>query len=89
MILAYQYKLNPNNKQISTMSSWLAMLRRHYNYCLRDRIESYEQVKYPKEGNYSDIRTKAECCPLTCSISKNSQIGNPFKGNKYRKHRRK
>lgn len=84
MILAYQYKLNPNNKQISTMSSWLAMLRGHYNYCLRDRIESYEYVKYPKEGNYSDIRTKAECCPLTCSISKNSQIGDPFKGTKRR-----
>jgi len=60
------------------------MLRSHYNFCLRDRINSYEQVKYPKEGNYSDLRTKAECSPLTCSISKNSQIGDPFKRSKYR-----
>jgi putative transposase len=84
MILAYQFKLNPNNKQILTMINWLDMLRTHYNYCLKDRIDSYEQVKYPKEGNYSDLRTKAECCPLTCSISKNSQIGDPFKGTKRR-----
>jgi len=84
MILAYSYKLKPNDRQDLTMSNWLDMLRSHYNYCLRDRIESYEQVKYRKEANYSDLRTKAECCPLTCSISKNSQIGDPFKGNKYR-----
>lgn len=55
------------------------MLRSHYNFCLRDRIEAYEQVKSPKLGNYSDLRTKASCCPLTCSISPNSQLGEPFK----------
>ena len=61
------------------MVGWLAMLRSHYNFRLRDRIEAYEQVKQPKLGNYCDLRTKAECCPLTCSVSKNSSIGEPFK----------
>lgn len=84
MILAQKYKLKPNLQQKLIMSNWLSMLRSHYNYCLRDRIDSYEEVRCPREGNYSDIRTTAECCPLTCSISKNSQIGDPFKGTKRR-----
>jgi putative transposase len=66
------------------MVNWLNMLRSHYNYCLKDRIDSYEQVKYPKLGNYCNLKTKAECCPLTCSVSKHSQLGNPFKGDKKR-----
>ena len=57
------------------------MLRAHYNFCLRDRIESYEQVKFPKLGNYCDLKTEAECCPLSCSVSKNSNLGYPYKGN--------
>jgi len=60
-------------------TNWVSMLRSHYNFCLRDRIEAYEQVKYPKLGNYSDLKTKAPCCPLTCSISPQSQLGEPFK----------
>jgi putative transposase len=66
------------------MVNWLDMLRSHYNFCLRDRIESYEQVRQPKLGNYCDLRTKAESCPLTCSVSKSSQLGDPFKGDKKR-----
>jgi putative transposase len=84
MILAYKYKLKPNSSQKALMVNWLDMLRSHYNFCLRDRIESYEQVRQPKLGNYSDLKTKAECCPLTCSVSKNSQLGEPFKGDKKR-----
>ncbi len=79
MILAYKYKLKSTPSQEITMSNWLSMLRSHYNFCLRDRIEAYEQVKSPKLGNYSDLKTKAPCCPLTCSISPQSQLGNPFK----------
>ncbi len=79
MILAYQYKLRVNPSQKIIMTNWLSMLRSHYNFCLRDRIEAYEQVKAPKLGNYSDLKTKAPCCPLTCSISHKSQLGNPFK----------
>ena len=81
MILAYKYKLKPSHFQQEMMKKWLNMLRANYNYCLADRINSYEQVKKPKMGNYCDIKTKAECYPLTCSISKNSSIGEPFKKN--------
>ncbi|MEA5536770.1 transposase [Crocosphaera sp. XPORK-15E] len=66
------------------MLQWLNLLRCHYNFCLRDRIDSYEQVRQPTLGNYCDLRTKAECCPLTCSVSKNSQLGEPYKGDKKR-----
>ncbi|MDJ0661915.1 MAG: helix-turn-helix domain-containing protein, partial [Crocosphaera sp.] len=59
MILAYQYKLRVNLSQKIIMTNWLSMLRSHYNFCLRDRIEAYEQVKSPKLGNYSDLKTKA------------------------------
>ncbi len=61
------------------MTNWLSMLRSHCNFCLRDRIEAYEQVRSPKLGNYSDVKTKANCCPLTCSISNKSQLGGSFK----------
>ena len=84
MIIAHKFKLKPNNSQKAKMVNWLDMLRCHYNFCLRDRIDSYEQAKQPKLGNYSDLKTKAECCPLTCSVSKNSSLGEPFKGNKKR-----
>ncbi|PNW44562.1 UNVERIFIED_CONTAM: transposase, partial [Euhalothece sp. KZN 001] len=66
---------------MAVMEQWLNMLRAHYNFCLRDRIESYEQVKSPKLGNYCDLDTEAECCPLTCSVSKNSNLGYPYKAN--------
>ncbi len=79
MILAYKYKLKVSPSQEITMTNWLLMLRSHYNFCLRDRIEAYEQVKSPKLGNYSDLKTKGDCCPLTCSISHQSQLGEPFK----------
>ncbi len=79
MIIAYKYKLSASPSQEIIMINWLSMLRSHYNFCLRDRIEAYEQVKSPKLGNYSDLKTKAPCCPLTCSISPQSQLGEPFK----------
>lgn len=81
MILSHKYKICPNRSQVEIMARWLQMLRSHYNFCLRDRIDSYDAVRHPKMGNYCDLRTKAECCPLTSSISKNSSIGNPFKSN--------
>jgi putative transposase len=84
MIVAYKYKLKPNCSQVAQMVNWLDLLRCHYNFCLRDRRDSYEQFTQPKLGNYCDLRTKAECCPLTCSVSKNSQLGEPYKGNKKR-----
>lgn len=81
MLISYQFKLKPKLSQVAAMEQWLNMLRAHYNFCLRDRIESYEQVKFPKLGNYCDLKTEAECCPLTCSVSKNSNLGYPYKAN--------
>ncbi len=81
MFLAYVFKLKPNNKQALLMSSWLDMLRATYNFCLRDRIEAYEEVKLSRLGNYSFLALKAECCPLTCSVSKKSNLGYPWKKN--------
>lgn len=82
MLKGYCYKLQPNNEQIKVLESWLNMLRSQYNYNLRDRIDSYDEAKYPKLGNYCDIKSKAEICPLTCNVSKNSSIGYPWKETK-------
>lgn len=81
MILAHKYKLKPSKTQQEIMRRWLAMLRSHYNFGLRDRMEAYEQVTQPKLGNYCVLRTQAECCPLTSCISKNSNLGEPFRVN--------
>lgn len=81
MILAHIYKLKPSNSQSQKMSDWLNMLRAFYNFCLRDRIEAYEQVRSPIIGNYSTLEYKSECCPLTCSVSKEAITGYPWKNN--------
>jgi putative transposase len=81
MLVSYQFKLKPKLFQVAVMEQWINMLRAHYNFCLRDRIESYEQVKSPKLGDYCDLNSQAECCPLTCSVSKNSNLGYPYKAN--------
>ncbi len=81
MFLAYVFKLKPNNSQIKLMSDWLDMLRANYNYCLRDRIESYQEVKQPRLGEYSNLKTRASSCPLTCSVNQNTNLGNPWKKN--------
>jgi putative transposase len=56
------------------------MLRSHYNWCLNDRITQYSQQFV--QGDYCDIRTKSETCPLTCFVSKNGATGNPWKNSK-------
>ncbi len=81
MFAAYCYKLKPNKNQANLMSNWLSMLRSSYNFCLRDRIEAYEQASKPVLGNYSRLDNQGECCPLTCSVSKNATIGIPWKNN--------
>ncbi|MTF38326.1 RNA-guided endonuclease InsQ/TnpB family protein [Cyanobacterium aponinum] len=81
MIVTHKYKLNPSESQEQKMRDWISMLSSHYNYCLRDRIEAYEEVKAPRLGEYCDLRTRDSRTPLTCSISKNSNLGEPFKNN--------
>jgi putative transposase len=84
MILAHVYKLKPSNSQFKKMNDWLNMLRAFYNFCLRDRIEAYEQVRSPILGNYSRLDNQGECCPLTCSVSKSATVGYPW-SNKQKK----
>jgi putative transposase len=59
------------------MDGWLDMLRSTYNWSLADRIAQYNQQFI--QGDYCDIRTKAEVCPLTCFVSKNGASGEPWK----------
>ena len=79
MFLAYVFKIKPNKRQSELMLDWLDMLRATYNYCLRDRIEAYEEVRQPRLGKYSNLITQAAVCPLTCSVSKSTNLGYPWK----------
>ena len=81
MILAHVYKLKPSSSQSQKMNDWLNMLRAFYNFCLRDRIEAYEQVRSPVMGNYSRLDNQGSCCPLTCSVNKDAMTGCPWKNN--------
>lgn len=82
MILSQVYKLRASGSQSAKMDSWLNMLRGHYNWCLADRINTYNQ-QFVK-GEYCDIRTKAVVSPLTCCVVKSGATGEPWKkdGNK-------
>ncbi|WP_414586060.1 RNA-guided endonuclease InsQ/TnpB family protein [Scytonema sp. PCC 10023] len=77
MQVSYQYKLRPKQSQSKVMDSWLDMQRSLFNWFLADRIDGYCQTFIM--GEYCDIRTKTERCPLTCSLSKNSNLHNPWK----------
>lgn len=45
MIVTHKYKLKPSESQEKIILNCISMLRSHYNYSLRDRIEAYEEVK--------------------------------------------
>ncbi|RUT06490.1 hypothetical protein DSM106972_027470 [Dulcicalothrix desertica PCC 7102] len=77
MLTNYVYKLQPNVTQSHEMVRWIDMLRSHYNWCLNDRISQYNQKFI--QGDYCDIRTKAEACPISCFVSKNGASGEPWK----------
>ncbi|MFQ4161523.1 RNA-guided endonuclease InsQ/TnpB family protein [Scytonema millei] len=77
MQVSYQYKLRPRENQSKVMDSWLDMQRSLFNWFLADRIDGYYQTFVM--GEYCDIRTRTEQCPLTCSLSKNSNLHNPWK----------
>jgi putative transposase len=65
------------------MTNWVEMLRSHYNWCLNDRLTQYNQQYI--QGNYCDIRTRGEACPLTSFVSKSGATGNPWKSSKFDK----
>ena len=73
MLANYVYKLRPNDTQTDKMGNWLDMLRSSYNWSLADRIAQYNQQFI--QGDYCDIRTKSEACPITCFVSKNGATG--------------
>ncbi|WP_333148038.1 transposase [Microcoleus sp. B13-B6] len=77
LLTNYVYKLRPNKTQELKMSNWVDMLRSHFNWCLNDRITQYSQQFI--QGNYCDIRTQGEACPLTSCVSKNGATGEPWK----------
>ncbi|MBS9385223.1 MAG: transposase [Dolichospermum sp. BR01] len=77
MLTNYVYKLRPNISQSDKMDGWLDMLRSTYNWSLADRIAQYNQQFI--QGDYCNIRTRAEACPLTCFVSKNGASGEPWK----------
>ncbi|WP_199330939.1 MULTISPECIES: RNA-guided endonuclease InsQ/TnpB family protein [unclassified Calothrix] len=77
MLTNYVYKLRPNITQSTKMGNWVDMLRSHYNWCLNDRLTQYAQQFIV--GEYCDIRTASETCPLTCFVSKNGATGEPWK----------
>jgi putative transposase len=39
MLLTYQYRLQPTPPQVATLSHWGELLRRHWNYALRKRLD--------------------------------------------------
>ncbi|MEH2320278.1 RNA-guided endonuclease InsQ/TnpB family protein [Nostoc sp.] len=71
------FKLRPNITQTNKMGGWLDMLRSTYNWSLADRITQYNQQFI--QGDYCDIRTKGEACPINCFVSKNGASGEPWK----------
>lgn len=78
MLIGYVYKLDPSRNQAATMEKHLEMLRLQYNFRIRERIEAYSQVSHPVMGNYCNLVSKAECCPLACSVSKSALYGHPW-----------
>ena len=77
MLLSFKYKLRPNQQQSQKLIQWLDMLRANYNWCLRDRIDGWHQQFIC--GDYCDWRTQVEITPLTCGITKGTQLANPWK----------
>ncbi|NEO56114.1 MAG: helix-turn-helix domain-containing protein [Okeania sp. SIO3B5] len=53
MRTAYQYKLKPNQEQVSTIELWLDLLRRQYKYRLGERFSWW-----------SENRCQINSCPL-------------------------
>ncbi|MGK7876132.1 MAG: RNA-guided endonuclease InsQ/TnpB family protein [Xenococcaceae cyanobacterium] len=86
MQIVYRFKLHPNKEQQQRIKSWQPMMRSFYNFCLRDRIDSYYSSYIV--GDYCEIRNKSEQTPLTCSVNRVASIGYPWKSKTNPKLRR-
>ncbi len=49
MLITYQYRLNPTPEQASTMEAWGELLRRHYNYCLGQRLDWLRRTRCQRD----------------------------------------
>ena len=78
MLIAYTYKLDPSRSQTTVMEKYVEMLRLQYNFRIREIAMAYEQASCPVLGNYCDIKTLGECCPLACSVSKQALYSDPW-----------
>ena len=47
MRIAYQYRLRPNREQVTTIETWLELLRKQYNYRLFERFSWWEDNRNP------------------------------------------
>ena len=79
MFNSYVFKLRSNEIQSSKMHDWLNSLRFVWNWMLTDRELAYHASFV--QGDYCILKWKSECSPLTCSPSKGSQFGYPWKDN--------
>ncbi len=79
MLIGYIYKLRPNQTQSKKMDEWLDSLRFLWNWMLVDRELAYHASFI--QGDYCTLKWQSECCPLTCSPSKGSYFGYPWKDN--------
>ncbi|MGL5804666.1 MAG: RNA-guided endonuclease InsQ/TnpB family protein, partial [Xenococcaceae cyanobacterium] len=70
MKLTHQYKLKPNSSQVTLMETWLDLLKRQYNYRLRERFDWWDNNRC-----YIDRCTIINCgiVPLTDKPTKYSQ----------------
>jgi len=84
MQVRWNYKLQPNRTQQALMSEWLVTLRKHRNYCLRERQRGFESNNQNSDepvmyayGAFCDLETRVEycaCCPLTCPVVKHGVV---------------
>jgi putative transposase len=84
MQVRWNYKLQPNKGQRTLMGEWLVTLRKHRNYCLRERENGWSDNNQDLErpvayayGACCCVETQVEYgsyCPLTCSVIKSGVL---------------
>ncbi len=84
MQVRWNYKLLPNSEQQALMEKWLVTLRKHRNFCLREREDGWNTNNRENDlpiaygySSYCDIDSRIEYgafCPLTCPILKHGTL---------------
>lgn len=75
----YRFKLRPTAEQDAKLLDWRPKVRAFVNFCLADRINSYEQAYVC--GSYCELESKREVqvSPLTCSVNRSASVGYPWR----------